>query len=188
MLINLIRLENDYLWEHRVSKSLSNLDSLPMIGITTFYMTNKTHYIAFSTSGNGKAESFYKNNKRHGLSRVWRNGILYINTPYKNGKIHGKAYCRTVYYTETITFKRDVKHGIRKQYYLTGILKSVTWYKNDQINRTCKYYYESGKIQMVVPMRNGKEHGKCEIYDENGQLQTVEIYENGQWLSRIIKN
>lgn len=166
MLINLTELENNYLWEHKVSK-VPGFKSI--ISITTFYMNKGTHYIEF---GNRiKRESFYKRGECHGISKAWRDGILIYSLPYKNGKIHGKTYINRNSFPETAVYKYGKKHGIERSYYLTGKLMRTVSYKNGKMDGLYKHYYENGKIQRIVQMKNGKEHGKYEIYNEKGQLE-----------------
>lgn len=184
MLINLTVLQDGYLWEHRVFKSLSQITHLPLFSVTSFYMNKKTHYIAFDISGHINQESFYKCGKLHGLSRAWRCYALLYSTPYKNGKIHGVSCQYSSFYTETITYRHGVKHGMCKQYYLTGKLRHKVSYKNGKMDGVFKSYFENGKIQRIIQMKNHKRHGKLDIYNENGQLEIIEIYDN----DLVIKN
>ena len=159
------------------------------------------HYL-----GDTQQVSFYKNGKKEGLEKTFRNGKLFQTTPYKNGKRVGiqKTYNNGKLYTTT-PYKNGEKNGIEKTY---GIQYTTTPYKNGEKNGIEKTY-DHGKLYKTTPYINGERNGIGKVYYHNGQveqekhwkseqrigtwksytlngpIETVEVYERGRLVKGV---
>ena len=71
------------------------------------------------------------------------------------------------------------KVEIRKGYYNSGALKSVTPYVYENIHGVEKYYYETGALWWEAPYENGKRHGILRNYYATGALWWETPFVNG---------
>jgi hypothetical protein len=87
-----------------------------------------------------------------------RNGKLFENTPYVNGKIQ----------------------GIKLEYYDDGALRKETPYDSGYVHGNVKFYYPDGKVFSVTPRIKGNIHGIVKKYHKNGNLQSETPYINNE--------
>jgi hypothetical protein len=68
------------------------------------------------------------------------------------------------------------RHGLAKQFFETGKLKSEIHYKHGDKERAVQYY-ENGNVQMEFLYKDGLKHGKRTRYWENGKIQSILEYD-----------
>jgi len=78
----------------------------------------------------------------------------------------------------------QIKDGVQKTYYQTGVLKSVESYQNGTLNGITRKYYESGILKHAINYKDGRIDGMYHTYYPNGALWTKEIYDNGTFIGR----
>lgn len=65
-------------------------------------------------------------------------------------------------------FNADVLYGPYESYYISGQLKSVGAYVNNEPIGQWQYYYENGKLKMKGHLKDNSNHGMWTYYYENG--------------------
>lgn len=93
------------------------------------------------------------------LDGTWRrfhtNGILFFESPFKNGNINGT---------------RDI--------YVAGTLRAKLNYKNDTLDGFASTYYRNGKIFTTREIDKGKIIGLYRIYNSKGKVNIINLNEN----------
>lgn len=79
------------------------------------------------------------------IERIYANGILTVEIPYKNGRLE----------------------GISKIYYENGNLSRIIPHKNNEAVGIVKLYYKNGNLQAEIPMLNNVLHGDLKFYAED---------------------
>src|SRR5262245_43322939 len=69
---------------------------------------------------------------------------------------------------------------VRRSYYETGELKSVSEMKNRQLNGKHEFYYRSGKIKSRGTYTNGLADGVVEDFYENGSIESRRSWKLGK--------
>lgn len=93
-------------------------------------------------------ELAYKNDKLHGLSKVYHpDGKLYLETEWAN----------------------DRRHGLTKQYYESGILYSETYYDSGKITGILKRYHKDGKLKSEARYNKGADCAGLKEYILTGE-------------------
>ena len=112
----------------------------------------------------------------------YKNGNLWIETPYKNGEKDGmvKSYYENGNLKEEIPYKNSKYDGIVKVYYENGKLKIEVPYKNNKREGIAKEYYENGGLQAEIPFKNHNIDGDMKLYTEDGKLLALVKAENGR--------
>lgn len=80
-----------------------------------------------------QAEGYYINNKLIITRSYWKDGELYNETLFKDGK----------------------KEGPERYWYKNGQIRSERFYKNDLLDGTCRWWSNSGKFTGTFEMKNG---------------------------------
>ncbi len=73
----------------------------------------------------------------------------------------------------------DGKGIIRKEYFITGDLKSEGMYLNSQLNGEYKEYFQNGKNYLNINFKDGKEDGLYKEYAESGDLVKEVNFKDG---------
>ncbi|RPD96587.1 toxin-antitoxin system YwqK family antitoxin [Aureibaculum marinum] len=93
---------------------------------------------------------------------------------HPNGKV-----MQTVHYIE------NIPHGLRKNYFEKGSLKSEYTYVNGKINGDYVAYYENAQLSESGKYSNGNRVGNWKEYYQNGKLKAEGTYTNdtktGTW-------
>ena len=115
----------------------------------------------------------------------YKNGNLWIETPYKNGEKDGmvKSYYENGNLKEEIPYKNSKYDGIVKVYYENGKLKIEVPYKNNKREGIAKEYYENGGLQAEIPFKNHNIDGDMKLYTEDGKLLALLKIENYEFIS-----
>ena len=84
-----------------------------------------------------------------------------------------------------INYKNGIKEGLRKRYWLNGVLRSVVNFKNDKEEGIRKDYHGDGVLFAEANYKNGIQNGFYKEYDLNGNLhkegQIVNGELDGEW-------
>jgi antitoxin component YwqK of YwqJK toxin-antitoxin module len=67
---------------------------------------------------------------------------------------------------------------IKKDYYGSGKIKSITSYVDGKKDGIQTYYNKDGEVMLITPWLNDKKEG-VEVYYKNGELKTEITYANG---------
>ncbi len=104
-------------------------------------------FFSFYTLGtNVQKECESERDKLSGcIEKIYTNGVLAVERPYKNGKME----------------------GINKVYYENGNLWHTIPYKNNEAVGIAKLYYKNGNLQAEIPTLNNMLHGDLKFYTED---------------------
>jgi antitoxin component YwqK of YwqJK toxin-antitoxin module len=138
------------------------------------------------------------NRKNHLLDSIWNfyddEGNLKMEISYKEGKKNG---IRRTYREQEIieeNFVDDLKQGISSYYYADGNLKKTVFYVDGLEEGMAMEYGEDGRIIQLITYKKGfisnrerinrfdsegKKHGNWKYFYENGNLQLECIYKHG---------
>jgi len=118
----------------------------------------------------GWEERTYKNGKLNGLTRVYINGLLDIETYYKDNEFHGlqRVYYRSGKLLGESNYVNGKGDGVAKGYYESGALKSQA---EESMGKYITYteFFENGELKLDMIFKNGKPFTKKE-YNEEGNL------------------
>ena len=101
----------------------------------------------FYPEGNKKAEIYYKNGKKYGISTAW----------YENGQDKIKA-----------NFKDGLPDGMITTWYENGEMKSQVEWKNGILNGVNKVWYDNGQMFQESVFVNGIPEGNFKVWRQNG--------------------
>lgn len=109
-------------------------------------------------NGSLKEITFYKDGNPHGSSKAfYKNGVLYAEETYKNGKLNGTA----------------------KYYYYTGILKEIINYRDDLKQGRYQFFNDDGMLEYVAGFRENKKQGRDTLFYATGEIQGIANYADG---------
>jgi antitoxin component YwqK of YwqJK toxin-antitoxin module len=152
-------------------------------------------YQQFDTTGKLILENWYKNDTLIGVSSVFKNGKLIIETNYEKGlksgveKIYDENDQRLI---ETINYTNNEKEsnlvinqfdlqkqkkGLWRTFYTDGKLKSECFYQNNQIIGNCKEWTEKGNL--IIDSKNIEQKNTVEIkqtFHSNGKVACFQAY------------
>ena len=72
------------------------------------------------------------------------------------------------------------KHGIEKQFHVTGETKGIIRWVDGQMDSTATYYWKNGNPRKTVDYALGAVTGTTTWYHENGEKKKSEQYESGK--------
>jgi antitoxin component YwqK of YwqJK toxin-antitoxin module len=75
------------------------------------------------------------------------------------------------------------KQTVKKTYFKSGRLESITPMQGDKIHGLCKAYYESGVLGWRASWRSGKQHGEAVSYYSDGAVESYVRYKEGKELA-----
>ena len=101
----------------------------------------------FYPEGNKKAEIYYKNGKKYGISTAW----------YENGKDKIKA-----------NFKDGLPDGMFTMWYENGEMKSQMEWENGILNGVNKVWYDNRQMLQESVFVNGIPEGNFKVWRQNG--------------------
>lgn len=127
---------------------------------------------AYYKSGTLKIEAAYLNNQLEGTTRFFDSlsGKITVSYWYENGKLMG----------EGLIDENGFKQGEWKEYYKSGKLKALGFYKNGFRFGYWKYFYEDGNLEQEgLYIDNELPHQSWKWYYNNGKPLRIENYKNG---------
>ncbi|MGI6718379.1 MAG: toxin-antitoxin system YwqK family antitoxin [Bacteroidales bacterium] len=128
------------------------------------------------------AEGKYLNQQKDSVWNIYSVGDFILNRiEYKNDKKNGLEY--TFYpngeVAEIKEWKDDVQHGVWKQYFMGGVLKTDATYFNGSLEGKITYYHHNSKPLLGGVYQNGLREGKWIYFDEEGNIVKEENYKDG---------
>jgi antitoxin component YwqK of YwqJK toxin-antitoxin module len=78
------------------------------------------------------------------------------------------------------TYRKRGAHGIFREYYRSGAIKSKKNYRRGKINGRMVTYYPDGEIESEQKFARGKVHGVERHYDVNGNIKEELRYRRGR--------
>lgn len=155
-------------------------------------------------SGKVAEISNWKNDSLNGLAKYYYdNGVLYQEANYKAGRLNGEQNTfyengnlkTSLLYKDGLLWQATINHdsignkldemtmtngtGVLNIYYPSGVIKSVTEFKDGKPNGKSVWYFESGKAQAVFYLVAGKKDGKLITFHENGKPAKESFYKDG---------
>ena len=124
-----------------------------------------------------KFVGYFKNNKRDGKGKLYRDGILIFDGNYKlDNETSGKSYRDngTLRYDGHLKYNEILGasqfHGKGKFYYPNGNLKYNGEFKHNLFDGKGKLYHPNGNLLYNGHFKNDRLYGKGKLYDENKKL------------------
>ncbi len=148
-----------------------------------------TKLVEYHKNGQIYKEENYKNGKMNGKSvRYFENGQISEDAYFKDGKVEGKA---NIYYengqiSEERNFRDGKKDGKWTTYYKNGHIETEQNYKNGNRDGKWTSYYEKGQIKEEGNLKDGNRNVKWIEYYLNGKIKSKGNLKNelreGEWL------
>ena len=107
-----------------------------------------------------------------------------------SGKFVGNL---TIYYQSGVKYAteqysiRGELHGKYKQYYESGTIKTIGYYKNGELHGPYATYYESGLAKSMIEYKEDEYHGAYVEYFEDGTPSSRGKYKNGHRDGEYVK-
>ncbi len=160
---------------------LKVIDSFPN-RIVKHFDTNKKHTYTNTYTLDSLVSQVFENGYYYGYHSNL--GLLQSEGMIKNNMYHGKWK----FYREDgnilkqiVEYVKDTLHGIRKDYWENGKLKSSTTNLKGLQNGQTYHYYDNGEVQEINFLKDNKVHGKSIRYYRSGKLESKCNY----WLGKI---
>jgi len=77
------------------------------------------------------------------------------------------------------TVKGNMNHGIYRDYYENGQIRTDATYKNGALDGSYIFYHENGKIYVQVDYKKGDLDGLITFYKPNGKVLEKVLYKDG---------
>ena len=77
------------------------------------------------------------------------------------------------------TVKGNMNHGIYRDYYENGQIRTDATYKNGALDGSYTFYHENGEIYVQVNYRKGDLDGLITFYKPNGKVLEKVVYKDG---------
>jgi antitoxin component YwqK of YwqJK toxin-antitoxin module len=153
----------------------------------------------------------WKHGIRDGVEKVFLDGRLREELPWKNGKMEGrrqsffadgKVEVETQYTGDlaegpTRIYGSDgslIREGTMKQGQRDGVMteywpgtkrpKRVATYRDGQVTGAVKEYYLSGRIKREVSMKDEAYDGEDKLYNEDGKVSQTRYWRNGDLVTK----
>ena len=159
-----------------------NADTLREVGINDTETKNNLTYV----KGKLKdlfVETPYKDGKINGVKKVYYNGVVRFEFPFIDGEMNGigkEYYSDGTIRTET-PYKNNKPNGVVKTYDVLGNLESEVPFTDNEIDGVAKYYRTNGKLRFEISYKNGILDGAHRIYNEfDGSILSEEFYKDGK--------
>jgi antitoxin component YwqK of YwqJK toxin-antitoxin module len=150
--------------------------------------------VAFYYHESGKVMSYgiYRNQKK---DSVWANftpsGRISFTETYKNDKLHGlkrvyfipeKMEDKSQIVSAEMNYENGMLQGECKEFFLTKRVKTIGFYKDNKQHGAWQEFHPNGKRAAVVRYFHGKKHGYAIAYDETEKRIGEQFYFNGRRL------
>lgn len=163
---------------YRNKDQLKYIQEIPINGThKTYHMNGRVCFITDYANGvqngpelkydiNGliEIESFYLNNKLHGIYKGWKNGILLVKITYSNGMMN----------------------GLSEEYHSNGSVYKRLNFKNDMLDGTIEKYDSKRNLVTKSEYKNDKLHGEYKVWDSDNDLITHKVYKDGNEIERYV--
>jgi len=111
----------------------------------------------------------------------WKNGQLWMQNLYKNGRAHGlwREWNR---YGQLISEKRYINarlHGTSKRWHGNGKIWSTTEWVQGKKHGIEEVYLSNGKLSNQTEFKKGEPHGTHKQWNRRGRLIAEKEYKNG---------
>ncbi|MHB9343649.1 toxin-antitoxin system YwqK family antitoxin [Fusobacterium polymorphum] len=170
-----------------------NADTLREVGINDTETKNNLTYVkgeneVFTGIVKGKlkglfVETPYKDGKINGVKKIYYNGVVRFEFPFIDGEMNGigkEYYSDGTIRTET-PYKNNKPNGVVKTYDVLGNLESEVPFTDNEIDGVAKYYRTNGKLRSEISYKNGILDGVHRVYNEfDGSILGEEIYKDGK--------
>ena len=152
-------------------------------------------------TGQLQSQGEFINNKEQGEWKFFLMDESYKSAEYENGMVvgdwnyfdeKGTKYNVVEYHSNKIVKTLGLKvngekHGRWTEYYMSGAIKSVGEFKeNDRIGKWA-WFHENKKLESMGLYKNGFKDGRWVVYYSNGQLKNVGEFNDrkrvGKWIS-----
>ncbi len=149
------------------------------------YQVNYNDDLAISytfNDSNGKLkENIPFDSATGSMTAFFANGKPSRVCAYIGGEKHGidREYYENGNLKSEQRTEHNVQQGPAKSYYENGKLESDFNFLDENEHGLCKTYYESGLIKREVNYEFGTIHGLVKIYNESGKLLQTKNYEQG---------
>ena len=77
------------------------------------------------------------------------------------------------------TVKGNMNHGIYRDYYENGQIRTDATYKNGALDGSYIFYHENGEIYVQVDYKKGDLDGLITFYKPNGKVLEKVLYKDG---------
>ena len=77
------------------------------------------------------------------------------------------------------TVKGNMNHGIYRDYYENGQIRTDATYKNGALDGSYIFYHENGEIYVQVDYKKGDLDGLITFYKPNGKVLKKVLYKDG---------
>ena len=77
------------------------------------------------------------------------------------------------------TVKGNMNHGIYRDYYENGQIRTDATYKNGALDGSYTFYHDNGEIYVQVDYRKGDLDGLITFYKPNGKVLEKVLYKDG---------
>lgn len=143
--------------------------------------THKVQSTLFHKNGKKSGEGLFIDQRRHGEWKYYSAaGKLIKLESYKNGEKHGewKTYsAQTEILLVDETFDNGLLHGVQKEYYITGDIKSITPYISGKRNGVGEYYSTENILSSRGMFHNDALIGTWDYFDAAGKVRKSIEYE-----------
>jgi antitoxin component YwqK of YwqJK toxin-antitoxin module len=175
---------NGWLWYHGTLKK-GDADGVGMLKFRNQrilfgqFKNDKINGFAVSMTPDRKSKfvGYFKNNKRDGKGKLYRDGILMFDGNYKlDNETSGKLYRDngTLRYDGHSKYNEILGasqfHGKGKLYYPNGNLKYNGDFKHNLFDGKGKLYHPNGNLGYNGHFKNNRPYGKGKLYDTNEKL------------------
>jgi antitoxin component YwqK of YwqJK toxin-antitoxin module len=154
-------------------------------------------WIFYSEEGLKLSETTFANDKKEGISRSYRDGVLYEEGVYSNNVKTGdfKIYYPSGEVHKTIPYENGQKVGLGYEYDREGMIITLMEYKEDFLRKADKInrydsrgkkrgvwmeFHQNGVVAMEGYYSNGKKNGIFKTFDKKGDLLSLEKYRNDE--------
>jgi antitoxin component YwqK of YwqJK toxin-antitoxin module len=85
------------------------------------------------------------------------------------------------------TVKGNMNHGIYRDYYESGVLRTDANYHNGALDGPYTFYHDNGKVYVEVVYNKGDLDGLITFYKPSGKVLEKIMYKNGDPIKKQIR-
>lgn len=149
--------------KYQVIKSEGNSVAVPLF--KELYLDNQKQGLSLYYDDKGETDRIvrYKDGKKHGLTREFRNGIVHVVYKYHNDFMIDREFINQ-------TDSKGIKQGVWREYYDNDNIRIEENYKNGVLNGYYREYSQAGKMLVSRFYENG-----ILIDSDNGEEIIAEV-------------
>ncbi len=139
----------------------------------------------FAENGKLRSQSYYVNNKRHGLVTYYdeQDRVVSAET-YEQGVLQGPAQYHSYTQHDDLTTKCSYKNAVLDGEFVVtqhdGTVREQAQYSNGRLHGERRTYYANGKDEAQENYTEGKLSGKRTLFFPSGEVWYTENYTNGR--------